>query len=177
MVVRFECSACISDEDSSGAGTVETTDVLTRNVPAIEMKGPLRVMRGGKISQEATIEITTRSVANLARNGFNWREAYPQLFLSQTKHHYLAIHSRGHFMRLERRTLESDEFRRVEEEVQDDLKMLHAVLLTIQEAIRERGNVTSLSLVFRDDGCGGKKLVIYTREPSLSYPLEFISNF
>ncbi|PPQ72852.1 hypothetical protein CVT24_001180 [Panaeolus cyanescens] len=156
MVVRFESNACLErnqplNEDGSDAiedlaSRLEHVD-LKQVSSVVEMKGPLKVIHCGQFSVDDSIEITTRSVNNLTRNGFDWREAYPQLFLSQTKHHYLAIHEKGHFMKTEKRTLESYEFKRVEKDVQGDLKRLHEILLTIQELMRNKANGTKLSLV------------------------------
>ncbi|KAF9046287.1 hypothetical protein BJ165DRAFT_1527400 [Panaeolus papilionaceus] len=185
MVVRFEVNACIP-EDYIQKGVGDPLDDLTTRLERVEINrilpifdniGPLNIIRGGKFPEEAAIEITTRSAHNLARNSFDWREAYPQLFLSQTKHHFLAIHDRGHFAKLEKRTLESKEFKSVEKDVQNDLKRLHSVLQTIQGKVQDWGTATKLSLVFRKHhygtGAHNFNLQLYRREKAVQYPPEF----
>ncbi|KAH9919325.1 uncharacterized protein B0H18DRAFT_1096175 [Fomitopsis serialis] len=168
MVVRFEVDACIPTATSESAPRSQTasTDVDSLSsmlsglaVASGASNGPdidkdistaeLDVMRAGTlVPQSSLIEMTTRS-RNNAMN-YDWIEAYPQLFLSQTPNHYLAVHSRGNFEEITKRALEDAEMQRIEARLQGSFRKLRAALQTIQDLVVEHGERGRLSLVFRD---------------------------
>jgi len=90
--------------------------------------------------------LTTRAVH--LESQYNWKEAYPQLFLSQTPHHFLAVHQRGRFVGITKRKLQSSELDSVAATlVQTDLKKLRRALDIIRHLVIEHGEQGRLSLV------------------------------
>ncbi|KAH9831408.1 uncharacterized protein C8Q71DRAFT_715353 [Rhodofomes roseus] len=168
MVVRFEVDACLPTGTSASASRRQTasTDVdsLSNMLSGLAVasgagKGPavdkgastteLDIIRAGQpVPQSSLIEMTTRS-RNNAMN-YDWIEQYPQLFLSQTPHHYLAVHNRGKFEDITKRALGDAEMKRTEARLQGSFRKLRAALEAIQNLIVEHGERGRLSLVFRD---------------------------
>lgn len=66
---------------------------------------------GSLVQQQSLIELTTVGQNNLSRS-FDWTEAVPQLYLSQTPHLFLGIHERGIFKSVRKHHLDSDTFLR-----------------------------------------------------------------
>ena len=122
MVVRFEVDACLPSVTPNRRASPVTQfsnpddliDALaslniTTNTPAtpavalassstasFEGSPPLRIIRAGAAQlQESIIELTTRS-ENYIQN-LDWAEVFPQLYLSQTPHLYVGVHSVGRF--------------------------------------------------------------------------------
>lgn len=159
MVVRFEVDACLPPPAKSPRKSVTNIDELAdtlggmniaQSSPAYNLS-PLTIIDGGiQISNASVIELTTRSTNNITNYGYDWKEAYPQLFFSQTGHHFLAIHNRGKFTEVQKRKLISDELQAVEKEAQKELKKVHAALKLIQETVVAHGKTGRLSLVCRD---------------------------
>jgi hypothetical protein len=168
MVVRFEVDACIPPPGKYPRRSVSNIDEITSSLssislsqasPASPSNAQLTVREGGyEVSSTAVVELTTRSVNTMKFNGYDWKEAYPQLFFSQTAHHILAIHQRGCFTKIEKRKLSSDELKAVEKKAQGDIKKLRSVLDTIKEIVIAHGRNGRLSLV-----CVGGELKIYKR--------------
>jgi hypothetical protein len=126
---------------------------------------------GTLVSQNSIIELTTRSVRNAAT--FSWPEAFPQLWLSQTPYHFLAVHERGTFTSVTRRSIDGTELRAVAADAQASFKKLRRVLGAIQELIIERGRDARLSLV-----CRNGMLEIFERTDGKSLlPKELIKKF
>lgn len=115
------------------------------------------IVHGGyQVPQGSIMELTTRSERN-AQN-MEWNEYYPQLFLSQTAQHVLGVHQKGTFSRIEERSLESPEMRRVAASCQRTVKDLRAMLQVIQDLVVEHGERGRLSLL-----CEGGVLKVYER--------------
>ena len=167
MVVRFEVDACIPPPGKYPRRSVSNIDEITNSMNAISLSqaslsspfnAQLTVREGGsEVPSTAVVELTTRSVTSMKR-GYDWKEAYPQLFFSQTAHHILAIHQRGCFTEIQKRKLSSDEIKAVEKEAQGNLKRLRNVLDTIKEIVIAHGKKGRLSLV-----CVGGELKIFKR--------------
>lgn len=122
----------------------------------------LKVIRGGsEIAQEDIAELTTRSERNAAN--YDWTETFPQLYLSQTSHLYLAVHNRGRFLRVEKEKLGSRRLTMVEEDLKVNLKKLRASLESIQDIVLDKGNDGRLSFVCREG-----VLKVYERESRAS---------
>jgi hypothetical protein len=192
MVVRFEVDACIPPEEitSSGPGATTNVDDLigalanvdltpksestsTPNISKANTVPKLTVLAAGsEVPQSAIVELTTRSV-NRAMD-YDWKESYPQLYLSQTPHHFLAVHERGRFVRVDKRKLGSSELREVMKDViQPDLKKLRRLLDLIKELVFEHGQRGRLSLV-----CQGGELKVFERtEQKSCLPDEFMDKF
>lgn len=105
---------------------------------------------------------------------YEWKELYPQLFLSQTPHHFLGVHQSGRFREVEKRKLGTDpDFLAVANQMQESLKKLRQALEMIQELVIEHGAKGRLSLV-----CEDGELKVYERESQAScLPKEFIARF
>ena len=166
MVVRFEVDACIPPPAKYPRKSVSSIDDLTDSLSAISIShstsrsnGNLTVMEGGaEVSHTAVVELTTRSQTNMRNNGFDWKEAYPQLFFSQTTHHFLAVHTRGRFIDIQKRKLGSEELQNVAKDAQVELKKMRKALDLIKEVVIEHGKKGRISLV-----CVEGKLKVYQR--------------
>ena len=168
MVVRFEVDACIPPPGKYPRRSVSNIDDITSSLssislsrasPSSPLNAQLTVFEGGsEVPSTAVVELTTRSITSMKLKGYDWKEAYPQLFFSQTAHHILAIHQRGHFTEIQKRKLSSDEVKAVEKEAQGDLKRLRNFLDTIKRIVIAHGRRGRLSLV-----CVGGELNLYKR--------------
>ncbi|KJA23285.1 hypothetical protein HYPSUDRAFT_40104 [Hypholoma sublateritium FD-334 SS-4] len=165
MVVRFEVDACIPPPAKYPRKSISSIDELTSTMNAIHLSQSTRpsqyltVLEGGtEVSQTAVVELVTRSQMNMQMNGFNWKEAYPQLFFSQTAHHFLAVHQRGRFQEIKKTKLSSDELQSVADDAQVDLKRVRQVLALIKDIVVMHGKKGRLSLI-----CQGGELKVYSR--------------
>jgi hypothetical protein len=169
MVVRYEVDACMPQPRSirpkkaepsldSLADAMQNMNVTTTaTVFSSNTMPALTIINGGNyVSQASTIELVTCSEHR--RQDFNWKEGYPQLFLSQTNHHFLAVHFRGYFTSLEKKKLSSD-FEDIHEEMRPVLKQLRKVLEIIQNIVVENDDSGRLSLV-----CSDGQLTVYKRK-------------
>jgi hypothetical protein len=180
MVVRFEVDACmpaarelIPRPCPTQAASV-TVDDLISGLSSVNLRTPntelplktakgsagatkITVLSGGAyVPQSSIIEMTTR--ATHRESEYDWKESYPQLFLSQTPHHFLAVHQRGRFERITKRTLESSELDNVATLIQSDLKKLRRALDVIKNLVIKHGEHGRLSLV-----CQGGVLKVFQR--------------
>lgn len=109
----------------------------------------IQIRDGGLlVSQSSLVEMTTRSQQSLAR-GFGWNRDFPQLFLSQTPHHFLGEHERGLFRRIHKRTLEDTELVEQQRKQQPAFNKLAVLLKQIRELMIQMGKERRLSLVYR----------------------------
>lgn len=169
MVVRFEVDACIPPPGKYPRRSVSNIDDITSSLSSISLSqtsspsstfnSQLTVREGGsEVPSTAIVELVTRSVTSMKLKGYDWKEAYPQLFFSQTAHHILGIHHRGCFSEIQKRKVSSDEIKAIEKEAQGDLKKLRNVLDTIKAIVIAHGRGGRLSLV-----CIGGDLKVYKR--------------
>ncbi|KAG6900310.1 hypothetical protein C0993_012742 [Termitomyces sp. T159_Od127] len=176
LVVRFEVDACLSQApqrqstvSSSGDDIDDIIGALSsvslkRAVPPrtnvtedSETSPNINVIAGGSVvSQSSIIELTTRSV--LSASDFKWKEYYPQLFLSQKPHHFMAVHQRGLFKEVVKRKLESPELQATAQEMKEDLKLLRRLLHQMRELVKKHGERGRLSFV-----CQNGELKVYER--------------
>lgn len=197
MVLRFEVDACIPSETTAVAPRPKTpsakvpssndVDDLASALSSVTLqtsesssaslkptKRPvITVISGGSyIPQSSIVELTTRSERNAST--FDWKESYPQLFLSQTPHHFLGIHQRGRFTAVNKRKLDSPELKKIATDyIQGDMKKLRHVLSVIKELAVKHGERGRLSLV-----CRGGELMVYERVSQDScLPDEFLQRF
>ncbi|KAJ7046383.1 hypothetical protein C8F04DRAFT_1064120 [Mycena alexandri] len=184
MVVRFEVDACIptAAKSSAASATVGSIDdlaislaginITSKKTPASQTAHGLTVIDGGAIVPHSSIvELTTRSEKRQLE--FDWKDAYPQLFFSQTPHHFLAVHNRGRFEMVNKRKLASSELRGVEQQIQPSLKKLRVALDTIKAVVLKHGQRGRLTLVFR-----GGKLQLFERMSQTScLPDEVMARF
>jgi len=165
MVVRFEVDACIPtsaspaprrgtasiDELTSSLASVAITSSSASVLPSSTVNG-LTILKGGATRlQSSIVELTT--VSKRRHPSFDWTETYPQLFLSQTPHHFLAIHDRGRFQTVEKRRLgETREFQDVGQDMQRSLQKLRRALQVIQQLVVEHGERGRLTLLCEANG-------------------------
>ena len=178
MVVRFEVDACIEtlvdDEGfckATGRKTVSSSLLPLRQTSFGTTSGvDVNVIRAGQlVPQSSLLEMTTRS--ERFADQYRWEENYPQLYLSQTPHHMLAIHRGGRFHRTESRMLDDAEMRAIHTQYDDVFKKLRALLGTIQRLVVACGKEGRLSLV-----CRRGLLAIYEREDRESCLPEAVMN-
>ncbi|KAI1783569.1 hypothetical protein LXA43DRAFT_1131139 [Ganoderma leucocontextum] len=180
IIVRCEVDACIPGPASEAttsttratASRTTSTHTTSSNLDDLsDMLSGLNVSRGTSTSttspttqsadltvihagiqrpQSSMVELTTRSARYVDQ--FDWAEQYPQLFLSDVPHLFLAVHERGVFQRIKKHELGTTEFRRVENDtkIQKGFRQLVAVLRTVQSLVKEHGARGRLSLVCRD---------------------------
>lgn len=168
MIVRFEVDACIPPPGKYPRRSVSNIDEITSSLNSITLSqashsspfnAQLTVREGGsEVPSTAVVELTTRSVNSMKIKGYDWKEAYPQFFFSQTAHHILAIHHRGRFTEIQKRKMSSDEIKAVEKQAQGDFKRLRNILDTIKGIVIAHGRKGRLSLV-----CVGGELKVYKR--------------
>jgi hypothetical protein len=173
MVVRFEVDACLPSEDTSpgaikkphvdededeeeaffkalsGLSIGTTARSNTMSTPSPLTSAQLKIFRAGtKVPQPNLIEMTTRSEISVAN--FDWGDAYPQLYLSQTPSHYLAVHRAGRFSSITKRSIGKDDLVAIESKAQPGFKNLRKVLGEIQTRVKEGGEDERISLVCKD---------------------------
>jgi len=170
MVVRFKVDACLpstkeqstatrsSPPSSSGpeAGSDDGDDLasILSNLairPVTSFANPMEVdiiWRGVHVPQSSLIEMTTRS--ELSAQRFDWAETYPQLYLSQTPSHYLAVHNKGQFSRVIKRQIGQGDLVRIEKEAQSGWRKIKSVLEIIQRLVIRYGLEGRISLVCVD---------------------------
>ncbi|KAG6902422.1 hypothetical protein C0995_000348 [Termitomyces sp. Mi166 len=169
LVVRFEVDACVSavslktsqprtTASSSGNDLDDIIGALsgvslrtgsaapppTKATEGSEAFPTITIISGGfVVPQSSIIELTTRSTYNASN--YDWKENYPQLFLSQTPHHFLAVHERGFFKEVNKRKLDSPELKKVAQAVQEELKKLRRLLDQIKDLVKKHGERGRLS--------------------------------
>jgi len=189
LVVRFEVDACVATQTKpprKSAGDVDDLSSLlsglavsstpsatssSRAAASTNIRSLTVIRAGAEVPQGNILELTTRSERN-AEN-FDWGESYPQLYLSQTPHLYLAVHSRGKFMRVQKEKLGSSKMIGVERSLQVGLKKLRAALETIQDLVIDHGKDGRISFLCQDG-----ELRAYERESRATcLPEDVIARF
>ncbi|KAI0783483.1 hypothetical protein C8Q75DRAFT_436081 [Abortiporus biennis] len=188
LVVRFEVDACLDPTSKSNRTqppddmddlssllsglVVSSSPLLSTRPPGGSSPDEIKVVHAGCIvAQKDIVELTTRSQRNVV--DFDWGDVYPQLFLSQTPHLYLAIHDRGNFEQVQKDVLGSPKMRRVERELNIGLKKLRSALETIQNLVIDHGEDGRLTLL-----CQEGELKVYERISNRSsLPSSIMSRF
>ncbi|EED80567.1 predicted protein [Postia placenta Mad-698-R] len=136
LIVRFEVDACLpsgssvsqpapSTDADSLADMLSGPNVGAASQPAFIDAGAstneLDVVSAGQhVPQSSIIEMTTRSKNYVDQ--YEWKDTYPQLYLSQTTLYYLAAHTRGEFEMVTKRRLDSVEMKKIDEEAQEGFR-------------------------------------------------------
>ncbi|KAL0952229.1 hypothetical protein HGRIS_006519 [Hohenbuehelia grisea] len=172
ILVRFDVNACMISPTSVSSPTSQASlliDDFTERLAnvSINTNAPSTpsttsyptVQRGGSwsVDQSSIMELATRSTSNVQY--FSWEEAYPQLWLSQIQHHFMAIHYRGMFSTVRKERLNSARMQSVDAQAQWGFKRLRQVLEDIQTLVVGHGETGRLSLV-----CEMGVLKVYERE-------------
>ncbi|ETW82297.1 hypothetical protein HETIRDRAFT_46393 [Heterobasidion irregulare TC 32-1] len=185
LVVRFEVDACLPSATpkrsafpvKQSSNPDDLADILaginiTPQDPATGSSSQLRILRAGVEQPQASIiELTTRSENRI--NQLVWTEIFPQLYLSQTLHFYVGIHSRGRFYEIRKQRLDSLEMVSQREQAETSFKKLGMALRMIQKLVIKHGQAARLSLV-----CERGKLMVYERVSTQScLPAEVMRRF
>lgn len=168
MVVRFEVDGClpsdqpgpeatpesrVADDDDPDEALVGALSGLSieSKTPTVSSLSPLtstdlKISRAGaQVPQSSLLEMTTRSEISAAN--FDWGDAYPQLYFSQTPHHYLAIHRSGTFFSIAKRTVGKKDLVAIESRQQPGFRRLRKLLGEIQTMVKKGGANGRKSLV------------------------------
>lgn len=174
MVVRFEVDACLPSKGPDPNVTAGQPRVYNNDDPETTLMGALSgfsvgagthsstmpppssltsadltIFRAGtQVPQSNLIEMKTRSEASAAR--FDWGDVYPQLYLSQTPYHYLAIHRTGRFFKIEKDQIGKNDLVAIENRAQPGFKKLRKLLGEIQTRVKKGGTNGRISLVCKD---------------------------
>jgi len=174
MVVRFEVDGRLRsdqpepkatirkpriDDDDLGevlSGALSGLSIGTSSRPTTtsETQSPLtstdlKITRAGtQVPQSSLLEMTTRSEISAAN--FDWGDAFPQLYLSQTPNHYLAVHRTGRFSSIAKRKIGEKDLIAIEANAQRGFKKLRKILGEIQTMVKKRGTTGRISLVCKD---------------------------
>jgi hypothetical protein len=175
MVLRFEVDACLpsdlpvpkpkaikstytdyddddDDDDLLGALSglsIGTGSQSTTSTPSPLTSTDLKITRAGtQVPQSNIVEMTTRSEISAAN--FDWGDAYPQLYFSQTPHHHLAVHRSGTFFSIAKRKIGENDLVEIESRAQRGFKKLRKVLGEIQTMVKDGGTGGRISLVCED---------------------------
>ncbi|KIY52482.1 hypothetical protein FISHEDRAFT_69901 [Fistulina hepatica ATCC 64428] len=186
IVVRFEVDAFVpglSPAATSKGGDVDDlvaqlagTSLASKGATTLDSRFGIKIRRAGtQVPQEALAELTTRSEKSINLNQFDWKETYPQLFLSQTPHHYLGIHRFGTFVRIVHRNIRSPDqaLQDAARQLKPNFSKLHAVLNKIAQLVVDNGSDGRLSLVCHE---GQLKVFKRTRADGL-LPREVLKMF
>ncbi|KAH8109765.1 hypothetical protein DFH11DRAFT_1515202 [Phellopilus nigrolimitatus] len=187
LMLRFEVDACLHFD--SETQTRQDSGLYKRPIKSVDPDdlasalenlsiGPdnkVNVIPAGiLVAQSSLIEMTTRNGKHL-QNGIDWQEYFPQLFISQTPHHYLGVHESGQFRRVEAHALKDDVLSGQQRTQQKAYDKLRALLEKIREMVIARGEKGRLSLVYR---IATRKLEVFERESMAScLPDSWLSRF
>lgn len=114
---------------------------------------------GVLVPQNSIIELST--VGERKRAQVKWQEYLPQLFISQTPHHFFGLHNRGQFRHIEKRLLANGELLDEQRKQQQSFDKLCAFLKELREMVIAHGEGARLTLVYRAET---KKLHVFRRD-------------
>ncbi|KAI6103155.1 hypothetical protein EDD16DRAFT_1727661 [Pisolithus croceorrhizus] len=174
VLLRYEVDACTKpeSEDDSLLASFSALSVGTRGASTPSNDSAFSTRFGVKVKmssprsvvpQSSVIEIKTRAV----HKELDWKEFYPQLYLSQTLHLYLAKHTRGTFSPVEKFQLYSEGMAVHARGAEAAMAKLEVLLNAILKAVRKHGEGVPLSLVYR-----AGKLQLYKRSKGTGQPFE-----
>ena len=133
----------------SGLSIGTSSQSTTMTSPSPLTSSDLKIFRAGtRVPQSDLIELTTRSEISAAN--FDWNDAYPQLYLSQTPHHYLAVHRSGTFFSIAKRRIGERDLVMIESRTQPAFRKLRKILGEIQTMVKKGGTNGRISLVCKD---------------------------
>ncbi|KAL4249388.1 hypothetical protein ABKN59_006915 [Abortiporus biennis] len=148
LVVRFEVDACLMDDEGISEPVVcdssDPTNDLSNSLASLTISpsssntlvssGDLNIIGAGRtVPQHNIVELVTCS-----RNELKWGKKYPQIFLSQTPHIFLAVHDDGNFHTVVKHSLRPPATM-VQKNYDVKFRKLGAALRRIQEFIIDHG--------------------------------------
>jgi hypothetical protein len=172
ILLGFTADACIepknNDDDFlasfaslSLGGTADKASKPNKSVSHADFDVKLSPARS-LVPQSDLIEVKTRSTYREP----NWRDIYPQLYLSQTAWLYMAKHTNGAFQPVEKISLTGEQMKPYADMMEDSLRKLKSLLKEILKAVREQGDGVPLSLVRQ-----GGTLSLWKRKEGSGKPL------
>lgn len=158
--------------DTRDGGVDEVSDLFSGLSMHRQERSRIKILHGGvEIPQDRLVELSTRSERNAGN--YNWEDHYPQYLLSQTRHHFLGVHQRGEFLRIDEHTLGDPEMEEIEEAAQAGLRKLKVLLTSIQDMVITHGRGVRLSLISEN-----RELKVYERESQGDcLPVEMMARF
>ncbi|KAG8933817.1 hypothetical protein FRC02_011139 [Tulasnella sp. 418] len=182
FLVRCQVDACIRSTENSEVAkpTKDATEddlfdlaglSLSKKSDAsddtVETSGEIKITPSSNplVPQSTMMELKTRSVRNAAT--FNWDDTWPQLYLSHTKHLYLAIHQSGTFQELRKLDLDNPtpEMATAAQKSQKLLRGLVDALKKVSALTWSQNVGQQCSLVYHD-----KTMSLYTRDSHVLPP-------
>ncbi|KAI6106598.1 hypothetical protein EV401DRAFT_2077827 [Pisolithus croceorrhizus] len=113
------------------------------------------------LPQSSVIEIKTRASCR----ELDWKEVYPQLYLSQTPYLYLAKYARRKFGQVEKVKINTQTMATHTKEAEAAMVKLEALLSDILKTVRKHGDGVPLSLVYH-----AGELQLYKRREETRHP-------
>lgn len=179
LVIGFRADACLSEGiDASTTLTTDSVHGLSTqfaglstslspeeqpHIPRIDM-----LYVGVDVQQGALVKMAIRPDGQV-----DWKEVYPQLFLSATPHLFVATHSEGRVTRITKWEVGTPEMEEIERGLQPTFWKLKHALETIQELVILHGKSGRLSLV-----CENGIMQVYRRTGvESSLPDKLLSRF
>jgi len=142
LVVRCEVDACLPPSEA------EESTSNTELPPMRISKSAVTIVRGGsKVPQSSLIEVKTFGSVS---KSYGLTKVFPQLYLSQTPLHYVAIHQAGKFTIIRKNVLGEGQLLEAEQNAQLGLKKLRFVLASVQQLIKQHGAAGRLTLICND---------------------------
>jgi hypothetical protein len=180
VLLRFEVDACTGETDAddlasafSSLGISSTTAATATEIAQPHAIPGVTVIRSNPrtlVAQSSLIELKTR----VAHKPLDWADTYPQLYLSQTPHLYLAKHSRGSFTSAEKFNLAGSTLVSYAKQAEEGMGKLKAMLGEVLAEVKEAGSGVGLCLI-----CVGGQLALYKRKEGTgkSVGKEILSRF
>lgn len=167
LLVRFEVDAYVSSSTEEGPGSdamvsslekMSIQNSFTDTTPA----GHVKVLRAGQlVDSTSLLEVKTRSKGS----GIQLSQVMPQLYFSQTPHIYTAHHTKGYIAKKEnisKATIDEEGFRKWEDQKQESLKKLVALISYVKELTEGKGG-QFLLICEKGEGESGKGIQILER--------------
>ncbi|KAG8946991.1 hypothetical protein FRC04_011287 [Tulasnella sp. 424] len=163
ILLRYEVDACILPTPRPNP---VQTPLEPRSKPKVSSPSPTFPMvsviplgdASSIVPQSSILEIKTR----IREGEMNWSEIYPQLFLSQTPHLYVARHQQGLFTgtSVTKYDMTSSQLEKAAKAAEKPMARMYALLEAIVAAIRQEGEDVGMALTY-----DGKKLALHKRKP------------
>ncbi|KAH9947479.1 hypothetical protein B0H21DRAFT_335611 [Amylocystis lapponica] len=166
MVVTFEVDAYLPQHTTTTSPPASSSDMekLTDQLSSVSLPSgadptqnpspdpsgnsadapDVKILRAGaQVPQDSLIELTTAAQ-------MRWKEAFPQIYFSQTPNHFSASHEGDQFKRVAKRKLGDPQMAWVEDNAQAGFRQLRKALQDIQKLVVGHGERGRISLVCRD---------------------------
>lgn len=161
MLLRFEVDACTKaapeDDDELDSLTSAMKALATSEKSESKSVFGLTTLKSSSLAlvpQADLIEMKTR----VSHKALDWKEVYPQLYLSQTGYLYLARHTRGEFDPPEKYALGGAGLAAYAAQAEAGMWKLRELLRQIFVAVKKEKEGTGLCIV-----CEGGTLALYRR--------------